>query len=557
MLGATAADWEQAVVKALKGGDPARLRTLTRDGLALEPIVHGARPAHLPGWRPKGPWQLIVRIDHPDVEAANAQLLADLAGGADGVTLVFETSRRRRGFGLPVEADLGKLLAGVHLDMITLRVEAGSETPRLASKLAKITKQPVILGYDPFAGALRGARIPPAVAPFTPDGRVVHDAGGTEAQELAYVLGSTVEGLRHGLLPSELRVTLVADQNQFATIAKFRAMRILWSLLLEVCHLKAEPARIHAETAWRMMSAVDVNTNILRTTIAAFAAGVGGTNSLSVLPHTLPVGLPDAQARRIARNTQRVLMDESNLWRVADPAAGAGTIETETELLAERAWEIFQGIEKVGGLSAAITSGSFAADVAKSKAELEKDVARRKVPLTGASEFPDLGEVLPPVLAPAFVKPLPGPLPPFRLSEPFERLRARAQKTAPKAFLATLGAIADFTARATWTKNLLEIGGIAAPVGDGYSSLEAIIAAFKASGTKLAVIASSDAVYETEALTAAAALKSAGAEILVIAGKPKDAAFEAALKEAGVSVFLAAGMDVLAALDDLLSRMGA
>ncbi len=138
---------------------------------------------------------------------------------------------------------------------------------------------------------------------------------------------------------------LAADADQFLTMAKFRALRKLWARVEEACGLTPKPAFISAETAWRMMTRRDPSVNMLRATIAAFSAGLGGADAISVLPFTAALGLPDCFARRIARNTELILLDESNLAKVADPAAGSGGIEDLTDQMCRAAWTLFQEIE--------------------------------------------------------------------------------------------------------------------------------------------------------------------------------------------------------------------
>ena len=126
--------------------------------------------------------------------------------------------------------------------------------------------------------------------------------------------------------------------------------------------------------------------------MAVVAAGLGGADSITVLPHTAAIGLPDGFARRIARNTQLILLEESNLAKVADPAAGSGGFESLTHELCVAAWSLFQEIEKAGGAAAALEQGLIQAKVAAVRAEREKAIARRKDALTGTSEFPDIAE---------------------------------------------------------------------------------------------------------------------------------------------------------------------
>ncbi len=190
------------------------------------------------------------------------------------------------------------------------------------------------------------------------DGRVVHASGGSEAQELAFVIAVAVEYLRaleaNGVALDKARdaifFRLAADADQFLTISKFRALRKLWARVEEASTLEPKPIFISAETAWRMMTRRDPNVNMLRVTMAVAAAGFGGADAITVLPHTAALGLPDGFARRLARNTQTILLEESNLYRVGDPAAGSGGIEALTSELCETAWKLFQEIEASGGI---------------------------------------------------------------------------------------------------------------------------------------------------------------------------------------------------------------
>src|SRR6202012_3866481 len=174
------------------------------------------------------------------------------------------------------------------------------------------------------------------------------------------------------------------------------------------CGLTPKPLFVAAETAWRMLTQRDAYVNMLRSTMATFAAGLAGANAITVLPHTLAIGLPDAFARRVARNTQLVLLEESNLAKVSDPAAGSGGIESLMQALCETAWSLFQEIEKAGGVFAALRQGLIQGQVAATRKAREANVSRRKDVLTGASEFPNLNEaqlavenVEPVALAPA------------------------------------------------------------------------------------------------------------------------------------------------------------
>ena len=184
----------------------------------------------------------------------------------------------------------------------------------------------------------------------------------------------------------------VADADQFLTLAKFRALRLLWARIEESCGLTPKPLFIAAETAWRMLTQRDPYVNMLRATMATFSAGLGGANAITVLPHTLALGLPDAFARRVARNTQLVLLEESNLAKVSDPAAGSGGIETLTQRTLRSRMVAVPGDREGRRRVRRARQNLIQRKVAATRAAREADIAKRKDVLTGASEFPNLHE---------------------------------------------------------------------------------------------------------------------------------------------------------------------
>ena len=627
--------WRVAVDKVLKGADfEKRLVGRTADGIRIEPLYPAAAPAARALRAEAGRWHVAARLDHPQPKEAGALALADLEGGADTLTISFAGAQAARGFGLVADdvSALDAALDGVMLDLIRLRLDPAPEGRINALLLAALIEKrghapadiAVEFGLDPigvFAGlgslavswpelgrrlaeTIRALKDRGFTGPFiTVDSRPWHEAGASEALELGAALATAVAYLRtleaQGMALAEARdalaFTLVADTDEFLTVAKFRAARLLWNRIQQACGLAPEPARIHAETAWRSLTKRDPNVNLLRGTVAAFAAGIGGADSIIVQPFTAALGLPDAFARRVARNTQLILLEESNLWRVADPAAGAGGFETLTQALCEQGWQAFQDIERqrsddLGGIVAGLANGHVQKMLAGQRAARAKAVATRREPITGTSEFPNIREEVVTVLdvAPvgrgerrppgslvelnqgevirAFVggagradaRIAPGaalradPLPSSRLSEPFEALRdkADAQPKRPVVFLATLGSIADFTARAGFARNLFEAGGLAAPSGDGFAKdgatdLDALTGAFRASGAKLACLCGSDAAYAEEGAAAAEALVAAGATVW-LAGRPAETE---ALNKAGVSSFIYMGCDVIETLE--------
>jgi methylmalonyl-CoA mutase len=311
------------------------------------------------------------------------------------------------------------------------------------------------------------------------------------------------------------------------------------------------PPYIHVETAWRMMTRRDPWTNLLRTTLAAFSAGVGGADAVSVLPFTQALGCPDAFARRLARNTQLILQQESHMAKVVDPASGSGGFEAVTDELAKAAWALVQEIERAGGMEAVLRDGTFQRRVAAMRTSRQQAVARRSEALVGTTDFAHLHEAPVEVMLPfPAAGSATGDLAPFRLAEPFEALRdladaAAARGAAPKVFLAMLGDLSDHAARAGYARSFFAAGGIAA-VGEAALDPASLAAAFAASGAKLACLCASDALYAEVGPQVVTMMKAAGARCVFVAGKPGAGAD--ALRQAGVTDFIFAGCDALAVL---------
>jgi methylmalonyl-CoA mutase len=535
---------------------------------------------------------------------ANAIALEDVSGGVDGLVLAFANAPAARGFGVTPD-DVETILSGVDLDEIALRLDPAPFLGRAASDVvaALVSRRrvdpaevAVDFGMDPIGDMARTGTFDPKgisdavtltrhlrhVGFSSPilraDGRVYHDAGATEAQEIAAVLATAVSYLR--LLENAgialetardaLSFLLVPDADEFLTIAKFRSLRYLWSIIEEASGLEPRPTRISAETSYRMTTRTDAHVNLLRNTMATFSAAIGGADGVTVLPHTTPLGLADSFARRLARNTQMILIEESNLWRVSDPAGGAGGFEALTHALSSKAWEIFQSIEKSGGLSAMLRSGEWQAAIARSRDAISQAVARRQRPLTGTTEFPLLGEQVPTVLQPL---PLSAPdspetsfpaLRPGRLSEPFEQLCALGESLNASVFLVTIGRPADFSVRAGFAKALFEAGGIRAIGGEESLQTVEITAAFQASGAQVACLCSSDGLYDspasdnlenvdTLAQDAARRLTAAGCRFIARAGRPS--VHEVQDRARGIHGFVFSGVDAVEFLRQVFEKI--
>jgi methylmalonyl-CoA mutase len=603
---ATDAAWRALVDKVLKGADfDRRLASRSADDIRISPLYTRANRIALQvpprEARRLGGWDIRQRHGEPDASATNAAILADLEGGVTSIALQIEAPGQT-GVGYTA-GEMRRALDGVLLDVCPVALDAGEYTVDSAGSLMAIWRERGIVpescigafGYDPLGtlartGALYNSLAKalataahlvkdvagmPGVTALLADGRPYHAAGASEGQELAAVLATLVAYLRAaeqaGTGPADcfpkIAVALAADQDQLLTMAKLRAARSLIARIGAACGL-SDAGRIHvtAETAGRMMARRDPWVNMLRTTVACAAAALGGADAITVAPFTAALGLPDVFARRIARNTQHVLMAESGLGQVADPAAGSFAIETLTADLAKAAWGLFQDIEARGGIGRALEAGMLQADIARVAGERARQLATGRIDMTGVSAFPMLGpdgvtvRSHPPVpsadLNGAKVKPLAI----SRLAAPFEALRDAADACAaragapPRVFLASLGDLATHGSRSTWIANYLAAGGIEAIRSDGFASSQDAARAFAESGASIACICSSDQVYAELAEATASALRHAGARRVLLAGRPGP--LETSLKAVGVDTFVFAGSDAVATLRELHRALG-
>lgn len=554
------------------------LSTALEDGLTVHPLYTAPDEAPEPGFPGFAPF---VRGGRPegntvggwDVRQRHATLVGDsvLADLENGVTSLWLTVGPDA---IPV-ASLARALDGVHLDLAPVVLDAGREVEPAARELLRLYEERGVaeeaargnLGGDPLGHEARTGEelaFPPVVAlarlcaerypglrALTVDALPYHEAGGSAAQELgaslatgvAYLRELTGAGLTVEQACAQLEFRYAATADQFLTIAKLRAARRLWARVAEVSGAPAAGAQVqHAVTSPVMMSRRDPWVNMLRTTVATLAAGVGGADSVTVLPFDHALGLPDAFARRIARNTSTILVEESHLARVIDPAGGSWYVERLTDELAHAGWEFFQWIEGLGGLAAVLRSGGLGEALATVWAARSAKLAKRREPITGVSEFPNLAERLPnrePV-----PEPPPGGLPRVRRDEAYEVLRARsdahlaATGSRPRVYLATVGPAAAHSARTAFVSNLLQAGGIE-PVTEGD---------FGDSGATEVCLCSSDTLYEERASTVAAELKAAGASHVFLAGRPG--------RYTDVDAYVFAGCDAVAVLSATLDRMG-
>ncbi|WP_433709839.1 methylmalonyl-CoA mutase family protein [Nocardia sp. CA-084685] len=575
------------------------LEEQTYDGLTIAPLYTRGdeRPElPLPGEYPfvrgrdatrdvhRG-WYVSAFIAASDGAAANREVLAALENGISALWL--GVGER----GVPV-AELPAALSGLLFELAPLTLAAGDAVSEAAHQVfaqlddyqvADRTEIRVALGAAPltsrFAGtadielaeaiALAGRAVqrPETVRAITVDGTVFHDAGASDAQELgaavaaglAYLRALTEDGQDIADAFEQLEFRFAATDDQFATIAKFRAARQLWARVAHVCGAPAfGDAPQHAVTSAAMMTQRDPWVNMLRTTLAAFGAGVGGADMVTVLPFdsALPpgeLGVSKSFADRMARNTQLLLLEESHLGHVRDPGAGSWYVEDLTATLAAKAWEFMQELEAASGYSAALDSGLLAERIAATRSARDADVAHRKTAVTGVNEFPNLAEQ---PLSEAARQP--GRV--VRYGAAFEALRDRsdaylaANGVRPRALLVPLGTVAEHNVRVTFIANLLASGGIES-INPGPLEVAGISTAATESGAGIAVLCGSDKRYAEQAGPAVEQLRGAGIETVLLAGAEKAVADLSDVQRP--DGYLAARIDAVAALSDLLEKVGA
>ena len=567
-------------------GFPVRPLYTSLDGLA-EPALPGHWPftrggdAHrdvLAGWKVAEPFPIAGDVDVADVRMVNGAILLALTDGTSALEVRVGTG------GVPVD-QLDRVFEGVFLDLVPVILDAGTDVAGAADQLLTLV-QPfdadqrarlsIDLGADPLTAPLSGrtaateadvvataaklTEYAGGVRAVTVDAAALHNLGASASLELAGAIAAGVAYLRllteSGLSVADalrqISFRFAADDDQFATIAKLRAARRLWARVAEVAGAPdAGAATIHAVTSKAMMSQRDPWVNMLRTTLAAFAAGVGGADTVLVETFDAAIdgGLPGTAvtfSRRMARNTQLLLLEESHLGRVIDPSGGSWFVEDLTDQLAQQAWTKFQELESLGGFVAA--RDHLSAQIAEVAALRADDIAHRRTALTGVNEFPNLEEN--PL---AQTDSFPGVV---RYAAAFEALRNRSDaylaKTGkrPQAVLLPVGPLAEHNIRTTFASNLLASGGIEV-VNPGTVDAAGVFAV--ADGHAAAVVCGTDARYAEEASGVVKAARAAGITHIYLAG-PEQAVAGAADRP---DEYLTMKIDAVEALSTLLTRLGA
>lgn len=613
---ATEQQWLDMVGKVLGGRPVASLCSRTSDGLEVQPLytdgpdefstgAPGAAPftrGFTATQRDGGRWDLRTTIDDTGRPEGAYAAAVELERGA--------TSLLVGGGALAGEASLGSALTGVQLDLVPVVLAPSSGFATSAEWLMTLWADAGLaddsvgggFGADPIGVLACDGRIPqgidraladatglavmaanryPRVRTWSVDATPYAEAGAGEALELAAMLSTAVAYLRSmqdaGMdaddAAARIEITLGVDADFFTTIAKLRAARRTYGAMSQACGVDpaVAPPALVVRTLRRDLSRRDPWVNMLRVTSGAFAGALGGADTVITAPFDSELGRPSELGRRMARNTQLLLSEESNVGRVIDPAGGSWYIETLTESIATEAWSMFRMFEGAGGMTRVLTDGTLAARIRSVRDRRASAVATRRAPITGVSEFPNLDERLPEVEPASSGNPVQAPetdavttcerLEPTRWAEPFEALRDAADAARitagtgaaaePRVFLANLGSVATHTARASWARNFFEAGGIAAAssqrgTSTGFGSAAEAAEDFAADPARIACICSSDETYADLAVETVRALAGAGAERIYLAGRPAEV--QAELEDAGVDQFVHAGVDLLEVL---------
>lgn len=608
-LEAARAKWLRSVEAELKGAPfEKKLLTRTFEGVTLRPLYTRAETAGRPdmdalGLRPTGGgWQVAQEIAAETAGEFNLRLRADLMCGQDAIVVPVKFA-----------GAMDIALAGVDLSAVPVHVNAGWSAEEAGASYLALAGKTDVTGAalrgsvvaDPIAVWLEAGCLPveysaaldalaawtrraageaPALRTVGVDARVWAEAGGSAAHELAGALAGVVEYLRAlrgrgvGLETSvpRLRVSFSAGPQFLMETAKFRAWRPL--LARVVAALGGDPAlgreaSMQAATARWNLTRLDPHVNMLRVTTEALSAVLGGVDALHIAPFDSVSGTGSGEAfsRRIARNVHALLAGEFGLDGPADPAGGSWCIESLTDELARKAWDIFRGYEALGGLAAALRSGAPQKLVAAAAREKAEAAGARRLGLVGTNLFPNLRETPLPAAARAVVQggePRESitPLTPFRAAAGFEALRdasaAFAARTGarPKVFLARMGPVAQHKARADFASGFFAPGGFELPAKAMFESAEEAAKAAKASGAQIVVLCSSDETYPEIVPVFAKALRADGAApdpVLVLAGLPAEESLRTSYAEAGVDLFIHLRASVEETLANLLKKIGA
>jgi methylmalonyl-CoA mutase len=659
-------EWKQEVEKSLKGKPIEKLYSTTYENLRIKPIYtredleslehleqYPGFPGYVRGIHVNGyiqePWLVSQELSARNAKEWNEIVKHDLARGQTEIHLVLD----QLGFSVTSLTDLEEMFSGISLQDYSLRVDAGAcSLPFLALLATYLEKNQMpfetlrgTIGMDPLAALVKKGQLSsslttlydvmadvtvwakehmPNVKTIIVHGEPYHNGGANAIQELAFAFATAVEYvnecLNRGVTIDEaaqrISFSLAIGSNFFMEIAKLRAARIVWSNIVQTFGGNEESQKmwIHARTSHFTKTVYDPYVNMLRATTEAFAATVGGANSLHVSPFDEAIQQADEFSRRIARNTQLILLEEAHIGKVIDPAGGSYYVETLTAQIAEEVWKLFQQIEAKGGITKALEEGFVQAEVEKVAELRKKHVKTRKEKIVGTNLYANLAE--PPVskreagnhtstspdlpfydenvaqvktefsekpfmqtaisivsrrataqeINEALAATGPSinikPIAQWRLAEPFEQLRKASEVhlekhgSRPTVHLINLGPIPNHKARADFITGFFEAGGFEVVKNNGYMSAEeAVKGALSLEGTHY-IICGSDESYTDTVPTISTELKKANPHLkLYVAGKQAPE-IEETFVQAGIDGFIHIGSNCYGTLAEFMKDMG-
>lgn len=551
-------DWQAAIVKDLKGGDPAKLLWKTEDGITVKPFYRtedAPSPAPVPT-RPQTGWRVLYEINESDAATARAAAKHALGRGAQEIVYT--------GLTVGHSSDVVSLAgsdAPVHFKLgdgaeAALQMLAASGTTRIAGT---IDYDPTVSGKAVDANLVNKARqMWPEFSPIGVRAEAWQLAGATTVEELALAIAGGVAQLN--ALGAEAASSLVfhfgVGTNYFFEIAKLRAARLLWAQVLEAYGVSGSMV-IHARTSMADKTVYDPHNNLLRGTTEAMSAVLGGADAVIVVPFDEPYRRPDEFSRHLALNTQIILREEAHFDKVADPAAGSWYIESLTESIAREAWKLFQVIEAEGGLLAFVQSGKAEALLAKSRDARRNLIETRRRVIVGTNQYPNVREqALGPIDQSWYDANKTG-----RLAEPFEAIRLaterHAAKTgkAPAVLLLPLGDVKMRRARADYITNFFGVSGFTISEPAAFDSPEAAADYASTAKADIIVLCSSDPEYPVIAGPIVSRLRQGGVQTpVLVAGLPKDGVD--AIKAAGVEDFIHVKSHPVQTLSSWQKRLG-
>lgn len=613
---ATREDWMVLVEAGLKGRKfEEALERRTDDGIIRGPLsVRENRPEntpHLPRSYEQHlagrDWHIAAPVRDPDIKYANGQALRDLVGGASSLRVSLDASGHA-GTAIRTVNDFKRLFEGVYTNLIPMALAPG-DTAKFAALLAANPDWhdlSMSLGMAPIAKAMTCGKDvdlrdtvqaamwtnehAPSWTAITINAAVIHEAGGTEAQEIAFIASAGAAYMRAliaaGLSPDQaaklIAVELACDQDGHLGIAKIRAARQIWAQISQSfgCSEDSRTIAVHAVTSLRMMTKVDPWTNMLRIMAAGFGAVIGGADFVMTRPFTDALGLATPFGHRTARNMQLLMQEESHLGQVADPANGSYFHEKMTTELAQTAWALFQNFERLGGIEHREARGELARQIKAANRRRNAVIACQDKVILGVSLYPAdtprpaeirrtpkvlQGSAAPLMIKPGFKgtlggansgyalpalsSPPPKALPPIRISQPFEKLLVEGSQ--PSITLVALSTDPVVNARIAFITGYLKGGGIGVNIIRPQAVLLPIKEAAESTNAPLVFFAGTDADYAGIGTKVAKALESVRGSKIWICAKPDIAA-----KTDYAHGPIYNGQDRLGTLSEILGLMG-